>query len=305
MTDGPNIVVGAVLVDSIVYADGSRRDDVLGGAGLYALAGAALFSDDAVLVTGTGRDLPFGPWLDRNGLTIRGLRFADDHTPRNILRYLDERTRTETPVYGAEHFKKIEPTAGDIAKVLDGAHSLFVFRNLDPHFWDGVLPLIAEHRPMTLWEIALDACLPQNRVRIEELARAVHALSINLEEAALIYETRDEPALVAHLAAIGTPVVFLRAGARGCYAIADGTAMFVPSFAFDPVDVTGGGNAFGGGALIGLANARSPLECAAMGTVAARFAISQFGPPEAGDARLKAEARKLVADLMTTLEQTA
>ena len=69
MAEGADVIVGAVLMDNIVYADGSRRDDIPGGAGLYALAGAALFSDEAVLVTGTGRDLPvtFGPWLERNG----------------------------------------------------------------------------------------------------------------------------------------------------------------------------------------------------------------------------------------------
>ena len=79
MRTGADIIVGAVLMDNIVYADGTRRDDIPGGAGLYALAGAALFSDEPVLVTGTGRDLPatFGPWLDRNGLTTRGLRFAE------------------------------------------------------------------------------------------------------------------------------------------------------------------------------------------------------------------------------------
>jgi len=307
MRTGADIIVGAVLMDNIVYADGSRRDDIPGGAGLYALAGAALFSDEAVLVTGTGRDLPytFGPWLDRNGLTTRGLRFADDHAPRNILRYIDERTRTEAPVYGAEHFGRIEPTANDIASVLAGARSLFLFRNLDPGFWAGVLPLVAEHRPTTLWEIALDACLPENRSRIEELARLVDALSINLEEASLVYGSTHEAGLIERLRAIGTAVVFLRAGARGSFVITAGKTRFVPSVAVAPVDVTGGGNAFGGAALVGLAEGLEPARCAAMGTVAARLAIGQYGPPEAGAAETRAEAKSLVVEVMTTLERTA
>jgi sugar/nucleoside kinase (ribokinase family) len=307
MAEGADVIVGAVLMDNIVYADGSRRDDIPGGAGLYALAGAALFSDEAVLVTGTGRDLPvtFGPWLERNGLTTRGLRFADDHAPRNILRYIDERTRTEAPVYGAEHFRRIEPTAGDIARVIPGARSLFLFRNLDPGFWAGVLPLMAEHRPVTLWEMALDACLPQNRPRIEELARLVDALSINLEEARLIYGSSDEAELIVRLRAIGTSVVFLRAGARGSFVITPDQTRFVPSLAIAPVDVTGGGNAFGGAAVVGLAEGLDSVRCAAMGTVAARLAIAQHGPPESGAAETRNTAKSLVAELMTTLEQTA
>ena len=307
MAEGADLIVGAVLMDNIVYADGSRRDDIPGGAGLYALAGAALFSKEAVLVTGTGRDMPqtFGPWMERNGLTTRGLRFADEHAPRNILRYLDEQTRTETPVYGAAHFRKVEPQASDIARVIASARGLFVFRNLDDGFWAGTLPLIAEFRPVTLWEIALDACLPEYRQRIEELARQFDALSINLEEAALIYGANNEAALVTHLRGIGVPTVFLRVGARGSFVITPGEVRFVPSSRIEPVDVTGGGNAFGGAALVGLAAGRTPIECAAMGTVAARLAISQFGPPEAGDARVRAEAARLVADVMTALEQNA
>lgn len=306
MAEPADIIVGAVLMDNIVYADGSRRDDIPGGAGLYALAGAALFSNAAVLVTGTGRDLPqtFGPWLDRNRLTTRGLRFADDHAPRNILRYIDERTRTETPVYGAEHFRKIEPTAQDIGRVLAGARSLFIFRNLDPVFWADTLPLIAAQRPLTLWEIALDACLPAHREAIEALARKLDALSINIEEAGLIYQTDDETALIARLQAIGVPTVFLRAGARGSFVITKGEARFVPSLPVEPVDVTGGGNAFGGAALVGLAEGLGPLRAAAMGTAAARLAITQYGPPEAGAADIRAQAERLVAQLMT-LEHTA
>ena len=112
-----DLIVGAVLMDNIIYADGTRRENIPGGAGLYALAGAALFSPNAMLVTGTGRDLPdtFGPWMARNGLSTSGLRFADDHAPRNILKYIDEATRTETPVYGIAHFSRIEPTPDDVA----------------------------------------------------------------------------------------------------------------------------------------------------------------------------------------------
>ena len=62
MTEPANLIVAAVLMDNLVFADGSQRENIPGGAGLYALAGAALFSDNAVLVTGTGEDLPQNLW---------------------------------------------------------------------------------------------------------------------------------------------------------------------------------------------------------------------------------------------------
>src|SRR5579872_6345140 len=128
MADGRDLIVAAALIDTLVFADGRAEENVAGGAGLHALAGAALFSDDVLLVTGTGEDLPrtFGPWLDRNGLSKDGLRIADPNTPRNLLRYVDERTRTETPVFGDEHFRRIEPNVEDVGRVIGGARAAYV-----------------------------------------------------------------------------------------------------------------------------------------------------------------------------------
>ena len=307
MAEQADLVVGAALVDNILYADGSRRENIPGGAGLYALAGAALFSDNAVLITGTGRDLPqtFGPWLERNGLSTSGLRFADDHAPRNILRYIDEATRTETPVYGAAHFARIEPTAADVARQIDDARSIYIFRNTDPSFWSDVLPMLEAHASSVLWEIALDACSPQHLPAIRNIARRVEALSINIEEAGMIFETLRVASLIDALRTLQAPTVFLRAGARGSYVITQGQTALVPTLATDPVDVTGGGNAFGGGTVVGMAMGVGALRAAAMGSIAARFAISQYGPPEPRQDATRASAAALVSRLVGMTEQYA
>jgi sugar/nucleoside kinase (ribokinase family) len=307
MADGTDLIAGAALIDKLIFADGTERPDIPGGAGLHALAGAALFSDDALLVTGTGEDLPvtFGPWMDRNGLSRRGLRFADPHTPRNILRYVDERTRTEAPVFGHEHFQRIEPTAADIANTLAGARSLYVFRNTDADFWTGVIELKRRHDIVLLWEIGLDACSPRERGRIEGLLADVDGFSLNLDEAALIYETTDEERLLAHLRALPVPAVFLRAGRRGSFAISPSSCRFIPSLQVDPIDVTGGGNAYSGAALVGLAQGRGIETAAAMGTVAASLAIGQFGLPEPRDPAVSRGARADLETLVTLTQKAA
>lgn len=306
MTEGDDLIVGAVLIDNLIFADGSRRENVPGGAGLYALAGAALFSPDPVLVTGTGQDLPqtFGPWLARNGLSRRGLRFAHAHAPRNILQYAADGGRTETPVFGQQHFSRIEPRAADIARFSETARSLYIFRNTDG-FWDQFAAIAFRQKPLVLWEIALDACHAQNRGRIEQILPRVDALSINLEEARRIFAVTDEGVILSQLGKWPVRSIFLRLGARGSYAITDGTTTFIPSAAVTPVDVTGGGNAYSGGALIGLADGRPVREAAIMGTVAASYAISQYGPPEAADTALRAGARQAVLDLTRSLEEPA
>jgi sugar/nucleoside kinase (ribokinase family) len=300
-----DIIAGSVLIDDLTYADGSRRENVMGGAGLYALAGAALFSETPILVTGTGDDVAdtYGPWMARNGLAQEGLRIADAHTPHNILHYIDEHTRTEEPIFGREHFRRMEPTADDVRKVIGGARSLYLFRNTEPVIWDGIIGLKRRHDFKLLWEIAIDACTPQERPRIEGLLACVDAFSLNLEEARLIYRTAAEERLLANLQKLPVAQVYLRAGRRGSFAITHDDIWFVPSLGLEPVDVTGGGNAHCGGALVGLAEGKPPPIAAAMGTVAASFAIRQFGPPEAGSERARAEARRMLAELIPRIKE--
>lgn len=307
MDDACDLIIAAALIDTVYFPGGGSEKNICGGAGLYALAGAALFSDAPLLVTGTGADYgeSFGPWLQRNGLGTRGLRIADPHTPRNILRYVSEGSRTETPVYGAEHFRRIEPQAVDVARVAGPVRSAYVFRNTDALFWDE-LARLREQRPFfLLWEIALDACSPAERATIERRLADVDAVSLNLQEAGLIFNSRDEAELVARLVEWPVRHVFLRAGGRGSHAISHGTAQFVPSLKTAVVDVTGGGNAYSGGALVGLAEGRTTLEAAIMGTVAASVAIAQTGLPEPCAPVVRAEARQRAAILFGELDKEA
>jgi sugar/nucleoside kinase (ribokinase family) len=305
MAERDDIIVGSVLIDTLVYADGTRREDVIGGAGLYALAGAALFSRSAILVTGTGADMveTYGPWMARNRLARDGLRVGDPHTPRNILTYIDEHMRTEEPVFGHEHFARLEPTTDDIARAISRARSIYLFRNTEQGIWREIAELKRQHDVVLLWEIALDACTPQERPRIEALVRLADAFSLNVEEASLIFRTSDVAKLTEMLRRLPVATVFLRFGRRGSFVISDDAVSFVPSLAVAPVDVTGGGNAYSGGALVGLAQGRPPAVAGALGTVAASFAIRQFGPPEAGSAEIRAEARRALAGLVATIKE--
>lgn len=306
MTDGQTLIVGAVLVDNLTFADGSTRDNVPGGAGLYALAGAALFAPGAVLITGTGEDLKqtFGPWMDRNGLTTAGLRFADPFAPRNLLHYAQDGSRTETPVFGDAHFSRIEPRPADLLPFAQTAEAIYVFRNTD-RFWEGLGDIAFRRRPLVFWEMALDACQPGNLGRILSVLERVDAVSLNLEEAGRIFAVRDESLLLQKLAEWPVRAIFLRAGSRGSFVLHDGKVDFVPSRPVTAIDVTGGGNAYGGAALAGLLQDRPPVQCAAMGTIAAGLAIGQYGPPEVGDPAIRAAAERALADMMISLEEAA
>jgi ribokinase len=102
--------------------------------------------------------------------------------------------------------------------------------------------------------------------------------------------------------AMGTSCVVLKLGARGqyVYETAGGRKWHVPAYPASVVDVTGAGDAFCGGFLIGLSQTADPLEAALRGNVSASLVIEGIGalyalecPPQEAERRL-AELRGAV-----------
>ena len=79
----------------------------------------------------------------------------------------------------------------------------------------------------------------------------------------------------------GAKIVAIRMGAQGSYlTTSDGGAWHIPAVAKKIVDVTGAGNAYCGGMLVGVANGIDLPEAALRASVSASFALEQFGVPK-------------------------
>lgn len=283
MTGSPLLVHGGVLIDDLLLADGRAVDGVLGGAALHALAGAALWDDDVLLLGGVGEDAEehILPWMRQNGLSTDAVRVAGPFTPRNALVYRDDGGRSETPVHGAEHFAALQPGAHDLASRLPGARGAFVFHDADPLFWRPVLQAARETGALLLWELSGECCTPGHRQAIALVAGGIAAISLNLDEAKAVFGNKPVPELVREVRALGAEVSFLRCGPEGSVVITVADATSLRAEPGPVVDVTGAGNTYGGAALAGLAAEWGPLRAGRMAALAARLAIAQHGlfPP--------------------------
>ncbi len=102
------IIASTAVTDEIRFADGKTVERVAGGAGIYALCGMRLWTEEVLLVTGVGADYRdiYGRWYEDNGISLEGLIVKDQRTPHNIITYFADGEREETPLYGPEHYKK-------------------------------------------------------------------------------------------------------------------------------------------------------------------------------------------------------
>ena len=84
------LVVGPTIINDIIFADQSRKDQVLGGS-IFCVAGIKLWCDDCLYLSNVGEDFDrfYGDWMRANGCSTAGLRYTLPHTWYTTLTYGD------------------------------------------------------------------------------------------------------------------------------------------------------------------------------------------------------------------------
>ena len=115
---------------------------------------------------------------------------------------------------------------------------------------------------------------------MSRLARGPSLNLMNADEAARIAEaSSDDPTLTSRrLAERISADVVLTLGSRGAlWVTPDGTLFHEPTVPVEPVDRTGGGDAFNAGVISGWLNGEAPVACMRRGLDAASHVISKMG----------------------------
>lgn len=276
------IVASTAVTDEIHYPDGRQTTKIVGGAGIYALSGIRLWTEEVLLVTGVGADFDelYGDWFRTNRISMEGLIVKDPKTPHNVITYFEDGEREEMPLYGLEHYQKIEVTPEELAPYFQTAKGIYIFKNSNPDFWEKIIELKKSSSAVVMWEIANDATYLENKVRVKEIAEQMDILSINLSESRALLGLDSLVAIVEEFKSWNLKLVFLRTGAKGAVLISGGQAVEVPSENVDVVDVTGAGNSSSGAVLYGFCEGYKPTVCGRLGSLSAALCISQVGVPE-------------------------
>lgn len=291
------VIASTAVTDEIRFADGKHVKKVAGGAGIYALCGARLWEDEVLLVTGVGADYQelYGEWYRSNGLSMDGLIVKTDKTPHNIIQYFPDGERTETPLYGQEHYDRVVLPAEALKPYFSTAKGIYIFRNSQPDYWNTILQYKENSSATVMWEIASDAAYEENKEAVKSIARKLEILSINQTEASRLLGTTDLLDMIREFQTWGLPLVFLRRGSKGAVMITPAQVTEVPcAKGITVVDPTGGGNSSSGAVLCGFCRGRSLEECAWMGNLAAAMCLGQYGvPPRIGEAQRTAAEKQL------------
>ncbi|PZQ46193.1 MAG: carbohydrate kinase [Rhodovulum sulfidophilum] len=268
---------GSLGIDDLVFPDGSTMWGVPGGGSMYSAMGMAIWGGRPSVVAPVGDAYPFEAFRDRIDFS-RCPRI--DRTMRNWGLYEEDGTRHFTlrsTCRDYETFCAAPEAIGDA--VFGGVHI-------------SAMP----------WAI-------QNDVARALRAAGVRHLSIDADDKYSDRMSRDDIAGLLTLADLfvpswqdvrnmlpgrspedglrelreigaGVPVIAVKMGAEGAllHVAGDDRIVSIPTAAEVVVDVTGAGDAFAGGALLGYARTGDAVEAMVRGSVSASFALAAHGP---------------------------
>ena len=269
-----------IILDDIIYPDGRSAMGTLGGGGLYAASGMRLWQADAAVWAAVGADFDADSLLPY-GFDSRGLLVTDRPTPRAWQLLETDGRRTQIPRISRDawydQLVRI-PANQPIPKHLSGLHFLTRGEEADKRFLErlaagGVIlsaePIVAEDSTEAEVDILRD-CLPYFTLFSPD----------ELGASALVGERSEREQLRA-LADMGPKLVALRQGKDGALLYEREKDRFwrVPAASAEVVDVTGAGNGFCGGLLVGWLESGNVQHAAALASVSAAFIIEQVGPP--------------------------
>jgi len=278
MPETPSILsVGSIFIDDIVYPDGRTRMGVLGGGIIHAAAGMALWGERPGLAARVGQGLPadvmprLAKFCDLNGLTpldlpqIRAWQvFEEDGTRRELLR-----------VDVVAPFRDGPPPNFIPQPWLRDAKALYmVVDGQNFSRWAGTLP----ETPI-LWEPNQPYMVSNNASEFQRLVGRAKIVSPNLTEARHIYGNMAAESLVTALLRDGAEVAVVRMGHYGSVVGAKSMKSIehIPAVRVTAIDITGAGNSYNGGFLVGLMKTGDPIQAARWGTVAASFCVESVG----------------------------
>ena len=302
-------IVGGLREDYFITAQGRVHVRELGGNALYAAVGARTWAEHVGLLSRIGENYPT-EWLttiEARGIDTHGVKMVlGPQDTRTFYAYLSLEERVDTEP--AEHFARVgQPLPAelnDYATSTEGQENRTAFGPLAVrptevaqaythargfHLAPGdfmvhnTLPAYLRRQGAKC--VTLD---PSVRYMLPEFAREVKQLVHGLD-AFLPSEmevrafwgdtTRDMWEAAEAFGAMGAKVVAIKLGARGqyIYETLSNHKWHVPAYAAKVIDVTGAGDSYCGGFLVGLVQTGDPVEAALRGAVSASLVIEGVG----------------------------
>lgn len=294
-----------IIIDDIVFPDGRTSMGVLGGGGLYSVAGMRIWSPNVGILSNVGPDFDTGI-LAQLDLCATDLRISSRPTPRAWQLFEEDGLRTQIPRIPLADWNTQLAYPADLAEQLQaqGVRAVHLLSRGLPNDPEMIAWIALSGIRISLEPIIEDGMDADHRERVLECLPFVEIFSPGIGELrVLMGDVAPGPAIAA-IAERGPAIVALRRGPAGSLVYQRDTQRMlrVPAARASVVDVTGAGNAYAGAMLVAWCESGALELAAAAATVSAALTIEQIGPPMITPALL-AEAQQRRDQVLAELSQ--
>jgi sugar/nucleoside kinase (ribokinase family) len=296
------VVYGKIIIDDIRLKSGEIARGVLGGGGPQGAFGARLWADRVGFMSRSGTDIEprFIEDLRNLDIDLSGyVQYEHIRTPRSSMfydenEYIDMSQRKgPVMVVTREEFLELlnqRLTLPAHFRSPRAVHLITEFAN-EPMVLDALE--LREQGAIISLEPIIDFRTWSNKADIEALLPQCEIATPDWPAASGWAESDDPLTVMKFWSRLGARMVAVRHGEYGSYAWdRDHDRIYhIPATPVDVVDVTGAGNAYGGGLCCGWVETGEAHRAACYGAVSAWFLVGRVGLPElAPDLRERALA---------------
>ncbi len=296
---------GGLRIDYLITHEGKVRLREMGGNAIYSAVGAKIWAAQVAILSRVGVSYP-KEWLgrlERAGIQTEGVRSIPGRQEmRTFYAYLDPETRVDsnpqnhfarlglplpqdlgdyvhsTPGQDSLNFSPLSPRAEDLPSSYLGVQAAhFSPLELPSH---QTLPQVLKERGI---QVSLDPgeryMKPSLAEHVLALLRWVDVFLPSQQEVESLLGEGDPWQAARHFAKAGPTVVVIKSGSSGSliYDRETDSRWHVPAYPVRIADVTGAGDAYCGGFMVGYAETRDAVIAACYGTVSASFVLQGFG----------------------------
>jgi len=281
------VSVGSIIIDDIVLPDGRKKNGIFGGGLTHAAMGMRVWTDQVGVISSVGGDFDkdnfdlLNTYFDTSGVCVN----QEVPTPRAWQVFDEDGTRHETFQTDLNQMAACIPKPDalpDNFSQFSGIHL-----QCSPHeigLWVRTLRThdsreASNQCQVILWEPWDEFCVPENQKLFKKNSERVDVVSPNLREARRLTGLTDPVEIVHKLRDYGARIVALRMAEAGSLVMdEDGVVSAVPAYPVNEIiDVTGAGNAYCGGFVVGYARTGNVEQAGWYGGVSASLALHQFG----------------------------
>ena len=302
-------IVGGLREDYFITPAGEPHLHVLGGNAIYAAVGARLWSGNVGVVSRVGANYP-QKWLarlEKAGLDARNVKvLAEPQDTRTFYAYLslEERADTdpgthfarigrppphelvdyESSTTGQESRAEFRPLAVRPADLQESALGARGFHLAPADFLTHHTVPVAvrrSHRPIVTLDPSIRYMQPNFKDDLKRIVSGLDAFLPSEVEVRSYFRdvTKELWDAAAALGAMGSKYIVIKLGSRGqyLYESATGRKWHIPAYPANVRDVTGAGDAYCGGFLVGLTETNDAVEAAVRGAISASIVIEGIG----------------------------